>query len=470
MSIITFQSQECKVSNPISMTKARLSKDLFTNIFENTLTSGAYTNLVNTLKNSLRGGSSETEYARVKDVILDTFNGKYNPKYSTYMSQLSKLGMICTYRGHIHLNPLVKTKVTSKLHETALEYYRLMWSDPFLSTVYIKYEGGSINLSSETDLKQLIANDKKEFLQCDLELSHLTTQEIYDIAFTHTKNTLRGEGYLATLNLDNSNSLIRLKASMGNTYKNLGFQVTQQLAAAHLDLLIEQLPLVDNGDTHYIFGRLPKKFKCIDFTETSTYREATELYKQHNQPTDKIIMTSTLYPNLNPEERPHVTSTRTIRPLNSKGNEVAITEQEISEALCGRGCYLLPSVRKLFCDLNPKTAQQLKDEGQLDPEALAELEHDLKTYGHKGKEQLQLFPYHYCTEERKALIAKQDAINYAKATEYNNQLRACNERNHLKHRQLFKDYLEAKDQWGFTSLKEYKEAIGYQPEKVSITY
>ena len=284
MPIITFQNQECKASNPISMTKARLSKDLFTNIFENTLTSRAYINLVNTLKNNLRGSSSETYYVRVKDVILDTFNGKYNPKYSTYMSQLSKLGMICTYKGHIHINPIVKTKVTNKLHETVLEYYRLMWSDAFLTSVYIKFNDEFINLSSSTDLKQVVVEDKKFVLQFDKELSHLTSQEIYDIGFTHSKNVLRNEDFYSNLGLQSSASLIRLKSSIGTIYKNLGFQVTQQLGVAHLELLTEQLPLVDNQDTHYIFARLPKKWKCIHFNQTSTYTQAIDLFNLNNNP------------------------------------------------------------------------------------------------------------------------------------------------------------------------------------------
>ena len=282
MTIITFQDQDCKVLKQVPMTKDMLVKDLFNNITKSSLKSSVYSKLLDELKSSLKYRSCQSKHNRVCDVIQATFEGKQNSRYSTAMSHLNKLGIVLSHKGTLYLNPLVETRTSSKFYELVIEYYNLLWSEEFKSSVYIKYKDFSFTLSSIEYIKQLIADDYKELLQRDENLQHLTTQQLYDIAFTHSKNHLCTSELLEAWGIDKGHLLITLKSKMAKTYTNLGYVSMKTIAGTHFDILCEQLPLVQLDNNEVAFGRLPKKWKCIHFSETSTYKEGVQLYQQSN--------------------------------------------------------------------------------------------------------------------------------------------------------------------------------------------
>ncbi|MEM8718987.1 MAG: hypothetical protein AAGE84_06715 [Cyanobacteria bacterium P01_G01_bin.39] len=267
------------------MTKDMLVKDLFNNITKSSLKSSVYSKLLDELKSSLRYRSCQSKHNRVCDVIEATF-GKQDSRYTKAMSHLKKLGVILSHKGTLYLNPLVETRTSAKFYELVIEYYNLLWSEEFRSSVYIKYKDFSFTLSSIEYIKQLIADDHKELLQRDEDLQHLTTQQLYDLAFTHSKNHLATPELLEDWAVSEAHLLISLKSKMGKTYSNLGHACMKAIAATHFDILCEQLPIQKLDNNEVAFGRLSKKWKCIHFSETSTYSQAIELYNLSNKQED----------------------------------------------------------------------------------------------------------------------------------------------------------------------------------------
>lgn len=286
MTIITFQNQDCKISKQVPMTKDMLVKDLFTNITKSTLRGKAYSNLLDALKRNLRYRSCQTKYNRNVDVVSDACLSKSKSSYHDAMSHLNKLGIILSHRGTLYLNPLVETRTSAKFYELVIEYYNLLWSEEFRSSVYIKYKDFSFTLSSTEYVKQLIAEDHKELLQCDENLQHLTSEQLYDLAFTHSKNHLESDELRNAWGVDEGHLLTALKSKMAKTYTNLGYAIMKTIAVTHFDILCEQLPLVQLDNNEVAFGRLPSKWKCIRFSETSTYSRAIELYNLSNKQED----------------------------------------------------------------------------------------------------------------------------------------------------------------------------------------
>lgn len=281
MTIITFQNQDCKVLKQVPMTKDMLVKDLFNNVTKSSLKSSVYSRLLDELKSSLKYRSCQSKHNRVCDVIEAIF-GKQDSRYTRAMSHLKKLGIILSYKGTLYLNPLVETRTSAKFYELVIEYYNLLWSEEFKSSVHIKYKDFSFTLSSPEDVKQLIAEDHKELLQRDENLQHLTTQQLYDVAFTHSKNHLATPELLEDWAVSEAPLLMTLKSKMTKTYTNLGHSCMKAIAVTHFDILCEQMPLKQLDNNKVVFGRLPKKWKCIHFSETSIYQEGVQLYQQSN--------------------------------------------------------------------------------------------------------------------------------------------------------------------------------------------
>ncbi len=268
MSIITFQNQECKFLKQVPMTKDMLVKDLFKNIFQASLKSSIYTRLIDELKSSLRYRSCQSKHNRVCDVIEATFN-KQNSAYSKAISSFRKLGIILEDKGFLYLNPLVETRTTAKFYELVIEYYNLLWSDEFKSSVYIKYKDFNFSIPTVEGLKQIIVDEYKLLLQNDENLQCLSTQNIYNIAFTFKKSELDSQFPFIEYK-----DLVALKSKLSKLYSNFGHSIMKEIAATHADILFEQLPILRLDNNEVAFARLPKKWKCIHFTETHEYISA----------------------------------------------------------------------------------------------------------------------------------------------------------------------------------------------------
>ncbi len=286
MSIITFQNQDCKVYKQVPMTKDLLVKDLFSNITKSTLRGQSYNNILDTLKRGLRYNDCKTKYSQNKVVVKDACPNNSFGSYNRSVSHLKKLGMILSHEGHIYLNPLVETRTTSKFYELVIEYYNLLWSNEFKSSVYINYKGHSYTLPTVEGLKQIIVDEYKCLIQFDEGLEHLTTQNLHDIAFKFKKAELE-EQFPSV----NSRELVALKSKLTKIYTNLGSTTMKEIAATHADILFEQLPIQRLDNNEVAFARLPKTWKCIHFTETSIYQEALELYSVNHSVNQLIYFT-----------------------------------------------------------------------------------------------------------------------------------------------------------------------------------
>lgn len=278
MTIITFQNQDCKVYKQVPMTKDMLVKDLFNNITKSTLRGQSYNNILDTLKRGLRYNDCKTKYSQNKVVVKDACPNNSYGSYNRAMSHLKKLGMTLSHEGHIYLNPLVETRTTSKLYELVLNYYNLLWSDEFKATVNITYKDSDYSLPTVESLKEIVAEDYKLLLQNDSDLQCLSTKDLNNIAFIFKKAELQDQ----FPSLDYKD-LVALKSKISKTYTNLGYSTMKEIAATHADILFEQLPIqrLDNNEVE--FARLPKKWKCIHFSETSIYKEGEQHYLLQDQ-------------------------------------------------------------------------------------------------------------------------------------------------------------------------------------------
>lgn len=377
-----------------------------------------------------------------------------NPKdtrYNEAFTALKKLGIILKHDNRYLLNPLVDDKATSRRYELAINYYNILFEDlafEFTTVDQFRDEAVSLYMADLQQLNQRIedANYIYELTgegeyRAPLQLKSF--QEYYDIAFCSLKpNSLYGAPKA-------------IWKAVNETYRYICGQYITRLLLEHIYMMEEQgivrVEWAGRGSkTLYYFNKLTLKLQktLISYDQTKYYLDnlptpdeelAQQLFADTQQElqqqfeeedsTDETTMTQqqpiTLYPNLSVEERPCSSSSRT-RPIqvDEYGIEIpiAFTEQEISEALCGGGHYQLPKVRKIFCMLPKydKTAQQLKDEGQLDEEALLELEQDLQTNGHLGKERnVTFFPYHYASKAEKEAIQRRSDEELRIADEIN---------------------------------------------------
>ena len=281
MSIITFQNQDCKVYKQVPMTKDMLVKDLFTNITKSTLRGQSYSNILDTLKRGLRYNDCKTKYSLNTVVVKDACPNNSYGSYNRSMSHLKKLGMILAHEGHIYLNPLVETRTTSKFYELVIEYYNLLWSEEFRSTVHITYKGFNYSLPTVEVLKQIIVEEHKVLLQNDENQQCLSTQNLYDIAFTFKKSELENQFPFIDIK-----DLVALKSKITKIYTNLGYTTMKEIAATHADMLFEQLPIQRLDNNEVAFGRLPSKWKCIHFTETQEYINALDELEEEQQSID----------------------------------------------------------------------------------------------------------------------------------------------------------------------------------------
>ena len=281
MTIIYFQNQECKVCLDPILTNDMLIKDLFKKLFQSTLKSSVYIRLINTLTNSLRYKSSQSKYNRVYDVIDNTFN-KQDSRYSKAMSHFKKLGIILENKGALHLNPLVESRTSSKFYELVIEYYNLLWSDEFKSQVYITYKDLSFSLPTVEGLKNILIEDYKLLLQNDSDFYSLSSDDLYNITFKYKKAELAEQfPFIEEANLK------ALKAKINRIYTNLGYNLMKQIAIVHKQILFEQLPIKELDNNQVAFGRLPKNWKCIHFTETNVHQEMISDHTQQQQEQSK---------------------------------------------------------------------------------------------------------------------------------------------------------------------------------------
>lgn len=285
MTIITFQGQEVEPNLVLPMTQDLIAKDLFKNILNGTLTRKPYQTLLAKMKLNLKYGSFETKYRDVKDVIADTVTSKSISSYQDAMSHLKKLGMIMNHRGSIHLNPLVETRSSSKIYAQVIGYYNILWSEEFKRSVHIKYGDFSFTLCPLGEIQTLIATHQHNLLSNDAILSHLTAEQVENIAFFYSKNQLASAEILHDLKIDinDCHHLITLKAKMSKTYTNLGYNCMKKIAEVHFEIIKEQLPILfevkenTNSSRNYSFCKLPLKWKCISFKETKFYKDAIAL-------------------------------------------------------------------------------------------------------------------------------------------------------------------------------------------------
>ena len=290
MTIITFQNQDCKGYEPIILNKDMVADNLFNELSSTTLRSKCYQDLLKELQKNLFYRSSKTKYAQAK-VLINNIGGSNNSRYKQAMSHLKKLGLILEHEGYLYLNPLVRTKYKPK-YELVLEYYNLLWSEAFKASVYIKYKDFRFTLGSSESIKTLIAEDYKELLQRDENVNHLTTQQLYDVAFTYKKSELDDEQFLENIGVNQAHYLTTLKSKMSKIYTNLGNNCMREIAPTHYDLLHQQLPIQRLENNLVSFGKLPLKWKCIHFSDTPLYQEAISLYNLQDNISTSATTTS----------------------------------------------------------------------------------------------------------------------------------------------------------------------------------
>lgn len=400
MTIITFQDQDCKTLKQVPMTKDMLVKDLFNNITKSCLSSSVYSRLIDELKSSLRYHSCQSKHNRVCDVIDATF-GKQNSAYSRAMSSFRKLGIILEDKGFLYLNPLVETRTTSKFYELVIEYYNLLWSDEFKSSIHIRYKDYDYTLPTVEGLKQLLIEDEKSYTQHNENLQCLTTDNLYDIVFTFKKAELEDQ-----FPFIDKNELLRLKARLNSIYTNLGNKTMKEIAAAHADILFEQLPIQELDNKVVAFARLPKKWKCIHFSETSTYQEELQQEQQEELMTDTPNTQPT---NSQPSSDYYGYSEGDIVPMphykdltythNTKG-QVVDSDRHLKQSCC-----VLPE----YID-DPSTLQFDED-------------WDIPYSSPHQELEQPLYPYHYCSKSQLAThSARRSADRALEDKEFHRQL------------------------------------------------
>ncbi|MCC0177812.1 hypothetical protein I4641_12570 [Waterburya agarophytonicola K14] len=376
MSIITFQNQDCKVYKQVPMTKDMLVKDLFTNITKSTLRGQSYSNILDTLKRGLRYNDCKTKYSLNTVVVKDACPNNSYGSYNRSMSHLKKLGMILAHEGHIYLNPLVETRTTSKFYELVIEYYNLLWFEKFRSTVHITYKGFDYSLPTVERLKQIIVEEHKVLLQNDENQQCLSTQNLYDIAFTFKKSELENQ-----FPFIDTKDLVALKSKITKIYTNLGYTTMKEIAATHADMLFEQLPIQRLDNNEVAFGRLPSKWKCIHFTETQEYINALDELEEQQQSIDftQEELFTVIQPQLQSQFKKEdaaneaFTSTISINSINNS-NRVqqlscllpqyisALTPEEILEEQLDWWADLSYEDKVIYFQDNPKLANKLHKE------------------------------------------------------------------------------------------------------------